>query len=75
MHLTLAALLLPLASITKTLLLPFVIAAGILALLVLGAIAGAIAIAILAFFAMIGRVLFGRDLRPRWLRRGRGARA
>ncbi len=75
MHLPLAALLIPLASLMKTLLLPVIVAAGLLALLVLGAIAGAIAIGILAFFAMIGRVVFGRDLRPRWLRRGRGANA
>jgi hypothetical protein len=73
--LALADLLLPLASLTKTLLLPVFVAAGILALLVLGAIAGAIAIGILAVFATVGRVVFGRDLRPRWLRRGRGASA
>ena len=69
------AVLLPLASLLKTLLLPVFIAVAILALLVLGAIAGAIAIGVLALFAMIGRVLFGRDLRPRWLRRDRGASA
>jgi hypothetical protein len=65
---------LPLAALLKTLLLPVIIAAGIVFLLILGAIAGGIAIGILAFFAMIGRVLFGRDLRPRWLKRDRGAR-
>ena len=75
MHLALVALLLPLASLLKTLLLPVFIAAGLLALLILGAIAGAIAIGILAIFAMIGRLVFGRDLRPRWLRRDRGASA
>jgi hypothetical protein len=69
------AALLVLASLTKTLLLPVFIAAGLLALLVLGALAGAIAIGILAVFATMGRVLFGRDLRPRWLRRDRGASA
>ncbi len=69
------AVLLPLASLLKTLLLPVFIAVAILALLILGAIAGAIAIGVLALFAMIGRVLFGRDLRPRWLRRDRGASA
>jgi hypothetical protein len=66
---------LPLAALLKTLLLPVIIAAGLVFLLVLGAIAGAIAIGVLAFFAMIGRVLFGRDLRPRWLKRDRGTRA
>ena len=73
MPLPLAALLL--ASLLKTLFVPVIIAAGILALLLLGAIAGAIAIGVLALFSMIGRVLFGRDLRPRWLRRDRGASA
>ncbi len=74
MNLPLVVLLVPLASLLKTLLLPVFIAAGIVALLVLGAIAGAIAIGILALFSMLGRVVFGRDLRPRWLKRDRGAR-
>jgi hypothetical protein len=74
MPLPLAALLL-LASLLKTLFVPVIIAVAILALLLLGAIAGAIAIGILALFSKIGQVVFGRDLRPRWLRRDRGASA
>jgi hypothetical protein len=72
--LPLAALFL-LASLLKTLFVPVIIAVAVLALLLLGAIAGAIAIGVLALFSKIGQVVFGRDLRPRWLRRDRGASA